>query len=69
LLNNVASQIAGKCLCPLGEFSVAPVLSSLKQFRADFDGHAKDAKKPAPAAARPAARPAPKAKEAAPAAD
>ncbi|MBF8281561.1 MAG: nuoF [Anaerolineales bacterium] len=72
LLNNVASQIAGKCLCPLGEFSVAPVLSSLKQFRADFDGHAKDAKKPAPAAARPvaaAARPAAKAKEAAPAGD
>jgi len=50
---------------------VAPVLSSLKQFRADFDGHAKDAKKPAPAAARPvaAARPAAKAKEAAPAGD
>ncbi|HLE30278.1 MAG TPA: NADH-quinone oxidoreductase subunit NuoF, partial [Anaerolineales bacterium] len=45
LLNTVASQIAGKCLCPLGEFAVAPVLTSLKQFRADFDQHAKDAKK------------------------
>jgi NADH-quinone oxidoreductase subunit F len=72
LLNNVASQIQNKCLCPLGEFSVTPVLSSLQKFRADFDGHAKDAKKPAPAAARPAAaaaRPAAKAKEPAPAGD
>jgi len=72
LLNTVASQIAGKCLCPLGEFAVAPVLTSLKQFRADFDQHAKDAKKAAPAAARPApaaARPAPRAKEPAPAGD
>ncbi|HLE26710.1 MAG TPA: NADH-ubiquinone oxidoreductase-F iron-sulfur binding region domain-containing protein, partial [Anaerolineales bacterium] len=72
LLNTVASQIAGKCLCPLGEFAVAPVLTSLKQFRADFDQHAKDAKKAAPAATRPApaaARPAPRAKEPAPAGD
>ncbi len=56
LLEDVASQIAGKCLCPLGEFSVAPVLTSLKKFRADFDAHAKDAKKPAAAPARPATR-------------
>ena len=77
LLQNVATSIQGKCLCPLGDFAAAPVLTSLKQFRADFDAHAKDAKKPAApaarggAAARPApaargaaaARPAPKAKE------
>ena len=52
LLNNVASQIQGKCLCPLGEFAVTPMLSGLKIFRADFDSHATDAKaaaKPAPA--------------------
>jgi NADH-quinone oxidoreductase subunit F len=56
LLNDVASQIVGKCLCPLGEFAVTPVLTSLKGWRADFDGHAKDAKKAAPARpARPAA--------------
>ncbi|HLB46131.1 MAG TPA: NADH-quinone oxidoreductase subunit NuoF [Anaerolineales bacterium] len=61
LLNNVASQIAGKCLCPLGEFAVTPVLSSLKTFRADFDAHAKDGAKPRPAAA---AKPAPKKAEA-----
>lgn len=65
LLNTVASQIQNKCLCPLGEFSIAPVLTSIKQFRADFDGHTKDgAKKPAPAA-KPAPKPAP-AKEAVP---
>jgi NADH-quinone oxidoreductase subunit F len=45
-LTDVAGQIAGKCLCPLGEFSVPPVLTSLQKFRADFDAHAKDAKKP-----------------------
>ncbi|MBM4424635.1 MAG: NADH-quinone oxidoreductase subunit NuoF [Chloroflexi bacterium] len=57
LLNSVASQVQGKCLCPLGEFAVTPVLSSLKAFRADFDARAKDAAKPKPA---PAAKPTPK---------
>ncbi len=62
LLNTVAGQIAGKCLCPLGEFAVTPVLSGLQTFRADFDLHAADAPKPKPAAAaKPAAtKPAPK---------
>ncbi|MEP7359477.1 MAG: NADH-ubiquinone oxidoreductase-F iron-sulfur binding region domain-containing protein, partial [Anaerolineales bacterium] len=49
LLQNVAASIGGKCLCPLGDFAATPVLSSLKNFRADFDGHAKDFKKAAPA--------------------
>jgi NADH-quinone oxidoreductase subunit F len=65
LLQNVATSIQGKCLCPLGDFAAAPVLTSLKQFRADFDAHAKDAKKPAPAARGAAARPAPAARGAA----
>jgi NADH-quinone oxidoreductase subunit F len=66
LLNNVAGQVQGKCLCPLGEFAVTPVLSALKTFRTDFDAHTKDAaKKPAPAA-KPAA---PKKAEPAPAGD
>jgi NADH-quinone oxidoreductase subunit F len=67
LLNTVSAQIVGKCLCPLGEFAVTPVLSSLKTFRADFDLHTKDGApkaKPAPAkpaagAPKPPARPAP----------
>ena len=66
LLNDVAGQIAGKCLCPLGEFAVAPVLTSLKGWRGDFDAHAKDNKNAAPA--RPAARPGPEAKPKEPAA-
>jgi NADH-quinone oxidoreductase subunit F len=37
LLDNVARQIAGKCLCPLGEFSVSAVQSGIKFFRKDFD--------------------------------
>jgi NADH-quinone oxidoreductase subunit F len=55
LLENVAGQIGGKCLCPLGDFAATPVLSSLKKFRADFDAHAKGPAKPAPAP-RPAVR-------------
>jgi NADH-quinone oxidoreductase subunit F len=37
LLNNVAGQIAGKCLCALGEFSVMAVQTGIKQFRPDFE--------------------------------
>lgn len=37
LLENVASEMVGKCFCALGEFSVMAVLSSIKQFRADFE--------------------------------
>jgi NADH-quinone oxidoreductase subunit F len=37
LLDGVAKQIAGKCLCPLGEFSVMAVQTGIKQFRADFE--------------------------------
>lgn len=66
LLDNVAGQIGGKCLCLLGDFAAAPVLTSLKKFRADFDAHAKDAKKAAPAP-RPA--PKPKVEEPVPAGD
>ncbi|WP_322793898.1 NADH-quinone oxidoreductase subunit NuoF [Bellilinea sp.] len=36
LLQAVASQMQGKCLCALGEFSILPVLSSLQKFRADY---------------------------------
>lgn len=37
LLECVAREMVGKCLCALGEFSVMPVLSSLEHFRADFE--------------------------------
>ena len=37
LLKNVAVQIQGKCLCPLGEFSTMAVVSAIDKFRIDFD--------------------------------
>lgn len=36
LLRSVASQIKGKCLCALGEFSIEAVLSGLDRFPEDF---------------------------------
>ena len=49
LLQDVANQIIGKCLCPLGEFATSPVLSSFKHFQSEYEARATDAKKPAPA--------------------
>jgi NADH-quinone oxidoreductase subunit F len=37
LLDNVARQIQGKCLCPLGEFSTMAVVSGIEKFREDFE--------------------------------
>ncbi|MBN1371569.1 MAG: NADH-quinone oxidoreductase subunit NuoF [Anaerolineaceae bacterium] len=37
LLEDVARQIAGKCLCALGEFSVMAVQTGIAQFRSDFE--------------------------------
>jgi len=39
LLQAVARGIEGKCLCPLGEFSIMPVTSGIERFRADFAAH------------------------------
>jgi NADH-quinone oxidoreductase subunit F len=37
LLHEVASQIKGKCLCALGEFSIEAVLSGIDRFKPDFE--------------------------------
>ncbi len=37
LLQDVATQIKGKCLCALGDFSTEAVLSGLERFRGDFE--------------------------------
>jgi len=37
LLYDVASQIKGKCLCALGDFSTEAVISGIERFRADFE--------------------------------
>jgi NADH-quinone oxidoreductase subunit F len=36
LLHTVASQIRGKCLCALGEFSIEAVISGIERFPEDF---------------------------------
>ena len=46
LLQGVANQMIGKCLCPLGEFATSPVLSSYQHFQAEYEARATDAKKP-----------------------
>jgi NADH-quinone oxidoreductase subunit F len=42
LLDTVARQIQGKCLCALGEFSTMPVVSAIERFRADFEARMTD---------------------------
>ena len=37
LLVEVASQIRGKCLCALGEFSIEAVQTGIERFRSDFE--------------------------------
>ncbi len=36
LLNEVALQIKGKCLCALGEFAIEAVTSGIERFEPDF---------------------------------
>jgi NADH-quinone oxidoreductase subunit F len=49
LLNTVANQITGKCLCALGEFSTMAVTTGIQKFREDFIASAgKPAGKAAP---------------------
>jgi NADH-quinone oxidoreductase subunit F len=37
LLQDVANQVKGKCLCALGDFSTEAVLSGIERFQADFE--------------------------------
>jgi NADH-quinone oxidoreductase subunit F len=49
MLQTVANQITGKCLCALGEFSTMTVTTGIRQFREDFDASVrKPAEKPEP---------------------
>ncbi len=48
LIEDVANQMAGKCLCALGDFATSPILSSLKYWRTEYDAYVNA--KPAPAA-------------------
>ncbi len=42
LLTSVSNQIAGKTLCPLGDFAVSPSLGSVKWFREEYERHVKE---------------------------
>ncbi len=44
LLNEVAGQIKGKCLCALGEFSIEAVISAIERFETDFRAKVADEK-------------------------
>jgi NADH-quinone oxidoreductase subunit F len=37
LLEEVANQVKGKCLCALGDFSTEAVLSGIERFHSDFE--------------------------------
>jgi NADH-quinone oxidoreductase subunit F len=36
LLENIAKQMKGKCLCALGEFAISPVLSTIAHFPEEY---------------------------------
>jgi NADH-quinone oxidoreductase subunit F len=42
ILANVANQIVGKTLCPLGDFATSPVLGSVKHFREEYERHVRE---------------------------
>jgi NADH-quinone oxidoreductase subunit F len=50
LLDDVAHNIQGKCLCALGEFATMAVVSGIERFKSDFELRVLEAK-PLPAAA------------------
>jgi NADH-quinone oxidoreductase subunit F len=37
LLLSITGQMDGKCFCPLGEFAICPVRSSIQRFRGEYD--------------------------------
>ena len=46
LLDEVAAQIGGKCLCALGDFALNPARGTIKHFRADYEKHIRRALEP-----------------------
>jgi len=52
LLLDVANNIGGKTLCPFGDAAVAPVLSTIAKFRAEYEAHIREGCCPLPASWR-----------------
>ena len=44
-LTNVATQMAGKSLCALGDFAINPVLGMVKHYRSEFETYVTEGKK------------------------
>ncbi|MBI3536237.1 MAG: NADH-quinone oxidoreductase subunit NuoF [Chloroflexi bacterium] len=42
LIANVAEQMTGNTLCPLGDFAAAPALGSIKHFREEYERHVRE---------------------------
>jgi NADH-quinone oxidoreductase subunit F len=49
LLYDVANNINGKTLCPFGDAEVAPVLSTIQHFRAEYEAHVREGRCTCPA--------------------
>src|SRR5512133_959242 len=49
LLTDVANNIGGKTLCPFGDAAVAPVLSTVQHFRAEYEAHVREGRCTCPA--------------------
>ncbi len=49
LLSDVAGNIGGKTLCPFGDAAVAPVLSTIQHFRAEYEAHVREGRCTCPA--------------------
>jgi NADH-quinone oxidoreductase subunit F len=49
LLLDVSRNIAGKTLCPFGDAEVAPVVSTIKHFRAEYEAHVREGRCTIPA--------------------
>ena len=42
LIASVAGNIAGKTLCPFGDAAAAPALTTVKNFRSEFEDHVRE---------------------------
>jgi NADH-quinone oxidoreductase subunit F len=45
----VANNIVGKTLCAFGDAAATPVLSTIKQFRAEYEAHIREGRCTVPA--------------------
>ncbi len=49
LLESVAGLIAGKTLCAFGDAAATPALTTLKNFRAEYEAHVRESRCTVPA--------------------